>query len=400
MSETGPVDNITSTESAAEVIPINIEQEHTDTEILGRSFAVRRSIEAARNSAIETRDAMYAGIRNMFDRPGQLKTFILHRSAEKKFNKKQNKYEAVKNKESRLANRRKKAMDKAEKRLAYHTEQKDSRAKRMNDRLSSVQNDYENRVEATRSKYVERKQAAVARKALRDQLKEEGAGVRERRMLVKEILTDMSSEDIQKLGRSAVSAGLSKESLGKAEKLDKRQGDAKEKALGEVRRTREKVVNLEAVSSANLKRVEKLEGRLPSYQSNVEKASATLEALESDDSTDTLDVIFARNDLRAAEAKVAMIEKEIEALRHEALAAAKKANALNEYAQRQVDRASSADAAQKQNLRNLEARQEQHQRHNAIYEAGMKKALNNPEGNMDSKKVEGDQDASTEQAAA
>lgn len=187
-----------------------------DAEILGRSFAVRRTIQNAAREAANNHQLNKAERQNRRAAPK-----LWWR--EKQLNRVQSKYERklarAENTNSNIL--KKHRLKKAE---AYKQNKVDFRQKRYDTHKAAM----DSRIENARAGTVERntryqekvdqwkatKQAAVARKELRRELRQEGAGRRER----KEIMRGVSAEQMQQFGRAACLQEASRRQAAKSER--------------------------------------------------------------------------------------------------------------------------------------------------------------------------------------
>lgn len=258
------------------------EARYTDAEILGRSYPVRMRILAqGKNSLRAAWEGVVADFHNLRENPGMLKDTLLHAIAKRRHESADRKLQEVKERGSdRLVDRRQRKVDTRQAKMLTRKDKLDERLDRMSRRELSVVDNYNARHYETITHYKQKKERALASKALREQLRTEGAGWRERRAITKEVLAGLPKEQMNRLGAAAVNAEVSRRAGKKQEKVEARH----EKKLSKTQ---------ERIASA--------EGRAKQYAREAKHADETVEAIET-------------RDLPEAESKVKELRDELDAM--------------------------------------------------------------------------------------
>jgi hypothetical protein len=192
------------------------EVRYADKELLGRSFRVRRTVQETGTQSIKTWQSVKAKVRNAFDMPGRAVKQFAYNRALKGYDRKNNRLNEATN--LRLQQRRQPAVERARNRVNERSKSYAERAGRMEGRTRAVHENANRR----RQEYIDelkgRRESALARKAVREQLRGDGASRRETRKIVAEI----PSEHMDRVGKVALTSNTSQRKLEKATRVEKR----------------------------------------------------------------------------------------------------------------------------------------------------------------------------------
>lgn len=187
------------------------ETRYQDVELLGRRYSVLRVINENSVQAVQqAQDNIKTKYHNALDTPGLWGRQLAHSLAESSKARKQAKYDEVAhlNDNSFLKKRRLARLQKAEQRHAGTKSRLEERVKQMQDRRDSVKTNAEKRRDEYIAELKSKRDAAMGRKALRHELRAQGAGRLEARSLTKEIVTAMPKEHLARVGDLATRAHL------------------------------------------------------------------------------------------------------------------------------------------------------------------------------------------------
>ncbi|HET9098361.1 MAG TPA: hypothetical protein VFN51_01970 [Candidatus Saccharimonadales bacterium] len=269
--------------------PAGTEIRYRDAELLGKSFRIRRSVHEAGTKSIKTWQAAGARIKNALDSPGKaLKNFAFKR-ARNSYQRKLKRQEAAKN--QLIKDRRQGSVDKAKDKMDNRAVKVQEHIERMDKRTAAVHENADRRRQEYKDELKNRRQRALARKALREQLRKDGAS----RSEAKAILAEISSEHIDRVGKVAISTEASKLKLSQAARSKKRAERRHQKTDKKIDKTYDRIVNLErqakgaseiATEIANVKipqtrkRIGQLKKRLSSMEENSDARLAVQEDLK------------------------------------------------------------------------------------------------------------------------
>jgi len=188
------------TDQVAEIIPTSKEDNRTpdseetskdnevrftDAEILGKSFRVKRAVQETGTQSIKTWQGLKAKVRNAIDTPGKVVKQFAYNRAKNAHQRREARLQAATN--ERLRQKRLIPAERAKSKLAMRENNLKEHVGRMNERVSTV-NENANR---RRAEYIDelksRKEDALARKTVRAQLRQDGATRRETRSIMSEI---------------------------------------------------------------------------------------------------------------------------------------------------------------------------------------------------------------------
>ncbi len=195
--------NTTEQETAqADSEPITPDQ-LTDKEILGRSYPVRQMVKEANNQRMKLIEGAKMAWTNLKETPKLLRLNFRNWLADGRVARQNKRYEdAVKKtgENSRLAQRRRSKLEAAKKHKESISKARDTQEETMLAREQAVGENAEQRRSENIKELAERAIDAKARKALRHELREQGASRRE----VREILAGIPDEQKRNVGRAAI----------------------------------------------------------------------------------------------------------------------------------------------------------------------------------------------------
>ena len=187
-----------------------VEARYKDTELLGRSFRVRRTIQEGGTQAIKGWQLAKAKMKNFFDKPGKaIKQYAVNR-AQNSLNHKEARLNAAKS--VRLRERHQAVVDKHRERLDQRTVSLKTHTDRMDKRIADVGKNERQRRQDYINELKDKKGNALARKAVRKQLRSEGATRRETRSIVAEI----PAKHLDRIGQVAIVSEASRRMFEKA----------------------------------------------------------------------------------------------------------------------------------------------------------------------------------------
>ena len=175
----------------------------TDKEILGRSYPVRQMVKEANNQRMKLIEGAKMAWTNLKETPKLLRLNFRNWLADGRVARQNKRYEdAVKKtgENSRLAQRRRSKLEAAKKHKESISKARDTQEETMLAREQAVGENAEQRRSENIKELAERAIDAKARKALRHELREQGASRRE----VREILAGVPDEQKRNVGRAAI----------------------------------------------------------------------------------------------------------------------------------------------------------------------------------------------------
>lgn len=175
----------------------------TDKEILGRSYPVRQMVKEANNQRMKLIEGAKMAWTNLKETPKLLRLNFRNWLADGRVARQNKRYEdAVKKtgENSRLAQRRRSKLEAAKKHKESISKARDAQEETMLAREQAVGENAEQRRSENIKELAERAIDAKARKALRHELREQGASRRE----VREILAGVPDEQKRNVGRAAI----------------------------------------------------------------------------------------------------------------------------------------------------------------------------------------------------
>jgi hypothetical protein len=179
------------------------ETRYQDVELLGHRYSVLRAINENTVQALQKgQESIRAKYHNTLDTPGLWGRQFAHSLAESSVSRKQAKYDEVAHlgDNSFLKKRRLARLQKAERRRDGTKQRLDERTARMEGRTKSVEDNAERRRNEYIAELKSKRDAAMGRKALRHELRAQGAGRLEARSITKEIVSSMPKEHLARVG--------------------------------------------------------------------------------------------------------------------------------------------------------------------------------------------------------
>lgn len=254
----------------------------TDIEVLGKHYPVRQMIHEIGNQRMRAAESFTAGLKNFLDTPGKLRLGLMRSLAEGRLNRKQAKFDAVSHLSDKnwLKKRRMRKLMKAQAKFNAADRAYNGRKDRMKARIENVGKNVEKRRAAYRKELRGRREAALSRRALRHELRAQGASHIE----VRSILKDVPKEHLERVGKIAATAYASERRAAQARKEEKRTIDRETRTLNAIddNRRRKSEAASEAKKADGI--VEKLETEtIPKAKESLQSLRNDLAALESDD---------------------------------------------------------------------------------------------------------------------
>jgi hypothetical protein len=219
----------TSADTAAE--KHDAEARYMDTELLGKSFRVRRSIQEAGTQSVKTWQGLKAKVRNALDTPGKAFKQFAYNHAKSSYERKDARLKAATS--LRLQQPRQAKADSAKEAMEYRAGSLHDRVTRMEGRKTTVHENADLRRQEYVSELKERREGALARKAVRQQLRGEGATRRETRAIVAEIPT----EHMDRLGKVAIVSETSQRKLSEAKQFRSHAEKEQSKTVARIKHT-------------------------------------------------------------------------------------------------------------------------------------------------------------------
>lgn len=180
------------------------EARYTDAQILGKSFRVRRAVQETGTQSIKAWQGLKAKVHNTIDAPGKIVKQFAYNRAKSSHERREARLKTATN--MRLQQKRLIAVEKAKSKLEQRENILNSHTGRMNQRVSLVSENANRR----RQEYIDdlksRKQTALARKAVREQLRQDNATRRETRS----ILAEIPRYQLDRVGQIAILAETSR----------------------------------------------------------------------------------------------------------------------------------------------------------------------------------------------
>ena len=232
------------------------EVRYTDAEILGKRYPVRHMVHEIGNQHMRAVESVQAKWKNMLDTPGKFRLGLSRALAERRYNRQKAKFDAVDHLDdnSLLKKRRQAKLLKAEGKLTNAKSAYDGRRERMTRRVDAVGENTTQRREQYIAGLKNRREAALARRTLRHELRSEGASWLETR----KIAQDIPKEHLDRVGKLAAIAAVSERGTKRPE------------------RTAQKAERKEARISKDITENRK---RAQQYAEEAKRANATLEEI-------------------------------------------------------------------------------------------------------------------------
>ncbi len=216
-----------ATEQAAEA-QRDADARYTDIELLGKSFRVRRNIHENATRAVRRWDRIRLAVRNGAAAPGRRLKQRAQNRAQANYDSKVVSLEDTRVQSAQLLERRQGAVEQARARLDEKQTALANHNQARQDRIDAVHG-RENQRQQRHAEYIGRKKEAVehklARQAVRDQLRGEGASRRE----TKDILAGVPKEHLERIGKVAIVAEATRVVRERAERVHSKAVNAQEK---------------------------------------------------------------------------------------------------------------------------------------------------------------------------
>ncbi len=257
------------------------ETRYTDAEILGKRYPVRQMVREAGNQRMKAVEFTQAKLKNARDTPAKFRLQFSKTIAESRYNRQQARVDAVAHlpQGNRIRARREAKLAKAEQRLARKTAAYESHTERMQQRREAVGTNAERR----RTEYIadlkDRREQALARKAIRRELRSQGASLLETRSIVKA----MPKEHLSRVGSVAAIAATSERVARRANRVEakaiKHESKLVDKLDGNTQQARQ-LVETATTAVESVRSIEETE--LPTAKERVAKLTKRLETLPAD----------------------------------------------------------------------------------------------------------------------
>jgi hypothetical protein len=281
-------DSATQAPEASTAETKDAEARYTDAQLLGGSFRVRRAVHEVGTQRIKAWQGLKAKVRNVVDTPAKVVKTFAYEKARVGHARKEKRLDTTTN--ARVLERRQKAVDVAKKHMDYRQEALKKHTATMEGRTKTVaENASQRRAELT-AELKSRKENALARKAVRKQLRTEGATRSEARG----IAAEMPHEHLDRVAKVAIVAETST-------RLSDKAGRVEHKAKKRVERTE--------------RNIEKAKARIERHEDKGEAAGEAISKLHDTllpEAKERLAVL--RNELGHAEAGSETAERVHEAL--------------------------------------------------------------------------------------
>jgi len=253
------------------------EYRYTDIELLGKSFRVRQRIDKTSTGAIKTWQGLKSKVRNTLDTPGKaIKQFAYNRAKSSSAKKEARLKSAT---SARLYELRQSKLDKANVKLENRESNLNERVERMANRSKTVHENAENRRNEQVAALKERREEALARKTLRQQLRTSGASTLETRS----ILSELPAEHIARIGKVALIAETSERKLSEADRHKSRAEKHQHNTESRIENMEERAKNSGLTIEQAEKSIEELNLKLiPDAEEQVSLLTSTLSELATD----------------------------------------------------------------------------------------------------------------------
>lgn len=185
----------------------NAEILYTDAELLGNRYPVRRIIHQAGNQSIRAAEGISARLKNTVNTPGKLRMLFSRNLAERRYNRQKEKLDSLSHLDDthRLKQRRVAKFNRAAARLQSKQDNYNDRATKMKHRVDVVGEKAGNRHEQKISELKLRRDAALGRRAMRHEFRNQGASLYETHTILK----DISRDHMTRVGSLAATAHVS-----------------------------------------------------------------------------------------------------------------------------------------------------------------------------------------------
>jgi hypothetical protein len=280
------------------------EVRYTDVELLGKSFRVRRNIQEAGNQAVKGWGRVWAAVRNTASLPRKTVKQFAYKRAQSSYDRKASKLEDVRGQSTRLVQHRETAVSQAKQKLDAKKLAFEKHDIRMKERVQTVHE----KVHKRRQEYIDTKKVALenklARQAVRGQLHTEGASRREAR----DILTKVSEEHLNRIGKVAITAEASRAMRERAERIQSKAVKAQGKNHRRIETTSERAERHDTAATQAGEIANNLASVLPFTESYVTVLQEKLAGM----TEDNVDYSRLTTELQVAADKLAVQRREFD----------------------------------------------------------------------------------------
>lgn len=287
------------------------EVRHSDAELLGQRYRVLRTIKAAGNQRMRAVEAAQATWKNTLDTPKKMRLALRTSLAEGRVARHQKKVDAASEGTWKHQRHLKRLQKVAAKRDAIKN-QYDSHTGRMKDRRTSVKDNFERRHTDTIKNLKDRAELSRSHKALRHELKEQGAGFVERRLIVRDAIKNHPKVVLEALGDTSNIANLRAREFKHAERTATKEKQKQSQINTMITNTRERAASHRAQADEAERRIAAIPDEITKVQ---EAADAIREQLADLDPKDTSRRALSL-DLQNAEAIQQQLANEQDQLQH------------------------------------------------------------------------------------
>ena len=194
---------------------------HSDAELLGRRYPVRQAVRAVGNQRVRAIESAQATWKNTLDTPKKMRLGLRTSLAEGRVARHQARVAAA-TEGTWVHQRRTRKLEKVTAKRDRIKSDYDAVTGRMKDRRTSVKDNFEKRKGDYVKELKDRAELARSRKALRHELKDQGAGFVERRKIVKDVIKNHPDVILEAIGDTSSVAAINARELKKAEKSEER----------------------------------------------------------------------------------------------------------------------------------------------------------------------------------
>jgi len=235
-----------------------IADKYTSAELLGKSFRVRRTVHEAGTQRVKIWEGMKAKVANAKDMPAKAVKKFAHVMAQRSDARKEKRLQKAHDARAseRLIEKRQSKVNGAAQKASRREEDLHWHSAIMEDRTKTVDIKVKNMREEYTAVLKERKQDAVARKAVRKQLRTEGATWRERR----QIAAGIPRRHLDRVGDAALKAEASKRSQSDARRLERWTARQLGHTQRDIKKTEKRIDNHNAKARDAMDRIAEING--------------------------------------------------------------------------------------------------------------------------------------------
>ncbi|OYX53319.1 hypothetical protein B7Y92_03375 [Candidatus Saccharibacteria bacterium 32-50-13] len=287
------------------------EVRHSDAELLGRRYPVLRAVRQVSNQRMRLIESTQANWKNTLDTPKKMRLGMRMSLAESRVARHQARLENVPE-NSWLHQRRTRKLEKVTAKRNRIKSEYDTVTGRMKDRRTSVKDNFEKRKNEYTKNLKDRAELARSHKALRHELKDQGAGFLERRTIVKDAIKNHPNVILEAIGDTSSIVALRGRELQQAERTEERARKSHSETLkaSKANSQRAKEYTAELQNATNQK--DSLSEQITKTSETIDSLRAQREVLgEKDPKFFVLGI-----ELREAERNLEALEAEHEELEH------------------------------------------------------------------------------------